>query len=229
MLIFQYSRVYTFFEFTYREKLVIKSGIIGALCKQALLRLVKFSPSPQDMIITELQISDDFGKQLQLIASRQIPFAVALALTRTAQDSQRNVRSHISENFTIRKKSGGFANSIAIRPATKQNLNAEVYTMARFAALQQTGGTRQPDGSGKLAVPLYNSLKEVKLNRGAKRLSDAFTMTLSGGKHVIARREGKNLRILYHLKSEAKVPKRFFMIESVMRTVGDRFEEHFEL
>lgn len=104
------------------------------------------------MIITELQINDTVEQQLHLVASRQIPFAAAASLTAVAKIAQAEVRNHINETFTIRRKSGGFASSIAVKPATKQSLTAEVYTMARFAALQQVGGLRQPQGSN-LTIP----------------------------------------------------------------------------
>lgn len=181
------------------------------------------------MVITELQISENLGKQLQLIASRDIPFAVAKALTLTAKAAQSVVREHINDTFTIRKKSGGFASSIAVKPATKQSLTAEVYTMARFAALQQLGGIRLPTKGGDLAIPRYNNLGEVKQNRGARKLSDAFILPLSNGKQAIAQRQGKNLRILYFLKSQARIEKRFEMVEMTIQTVKNDFEKLFNL
>ena len=61
------------------------------------------------MIITELQINDTVEQQLHLVASRQIPFAAAASLTAVAKIAQAEVRNHINETFTIRRKSGGFA------------------------------------------------------------------------------------------------------------------------
>ncbi len=65
-------------------------------------------------MITELQINDAAERQLYLIASRQIPFAVAASLTAVAKIAQAEVRDHINETFTIRRKSGGFASSLAV-------------------------------------------------------------------------------------------------------------------
>ena len=54
------------------------------------------------MIITELQINDAAERQLHLIASRQIPFAVAASLTAVAKIAQAEVRDHINETFILR-------------------------------------------------------------------------------------------------------------------------------
>ena len=171
------------------------------------------------MIITELQINDAAERQLHLIASRQIPFAVAASLTAVAKIAQAEVRD---QTFTIRRKSGGFASSIAVKPATKQNQTAEVYTMARFAALQQVGGLRQPQGSN-LAIPSYQNLSEVKVRRSVRSIADAFEMKLQDGQTALVRRKGKGLQFLYFLRKQADVPKRFKMIEIVTETAKREF------
>lgn len=177
------------------------------------------------MIITELQINDTVEQQLHLVASRQIPFAVAASLTAVTKIAQAEVRDHINETFAIRRKSGGFASSIAIKPATKQSLTAEVYTMARFAALQQIGGLRQPQGSN-LAIPSYQNLSEVKMRRSARSIVDAFEMKLQDSQKALVRRQGKSLQLLYFLRKQADVPKRFKMIEIVTETVRREFERN---
>lgn len=176
------------------------------------------------MIITELQINDTVEQQLHLVASRQIPFAAAASLTAVAKIAQAEVRNHINETFTIRRKSGGFASSIAVKPATKQSLTAEVYTMARFAALQQVGGLRQPQPQGSnLTIPSYQNLSEIKVRRSARSIADAFEMKLHNGQMALVRRKGKGLQFLYFLRKQADVPKRFRMIEIVTETAKREF------
>lgn len=177
------------------------------------------------MIVTELQINDTVEQQLHLVASRQIPFAAAASLTAVAKTAQADVRAHINETFTIRRKGGGFASSIAVKPATKQSLTAEVYTMARFAALQQVGGLRQPQGN-MLAVPSYSEISQVRAHRPARQIADAFEIMLSNGRPTLVRRKGKGLQFLYFLKKQAEVPKRFRMIEIVLETVRREFERN---
>ena len=163
------------------------------------------------MVIISLQIKSNAGDELANIAKKQIPFAVAKTLTNVAQKSQDEVRKSIKEKFFIRKKSGGFESSIRIKPATKSNLTAEVYTMAAFAALQQTGGTKKAK-DGRLAIPSYQSINQVKKRSDSNSPSsylagDAFKMKTKSGQGVIAQRKGKELKILYFLHKSADINK----------------------
>lgn len=174
------------------------------------------------MAIINLKFDDLATKSLDNIAKNQIPFLVAKTLTNTAQKAQEEVRSHVRESFFIRKKSGGFESSIRIKPANKKNLTSEVYTMAAFAALQQTGGVKKAK-NGRLAIPNYQAISEVK-RRSAKNspsiylAGDAFKMRTKSGQEVIAKRDGKNLKILYFLKKRADVNKKLDMIETTIAT-----------
>ena len=180
------------------------------------------------MAIISLQIKSNASDELASIAKKQIPFAVAKTLTNIAQKSQDEVRKNIREKFFIRKKSGGFESSIRIKPATKTNLTAEVYTMAAFAALQQTGGIKKAK-DGRLAIPSYQSINQVKKRSDSNSPStylagDAFKMKTKSGQEVIAQRKGKELKILYFLHKSADIDKRFDMIEITTKTVKDRFD-----
>ena len=76
--------------------------------------------NPPHMIITELQINDAAKRQLHLIASRQIPFAVATSLTAVAKIAQAEVRDHINEtDLQLYSKSAGCGSH---REATWQSL-----------------------------------------------------------------------------------------------------------
>ena len=94
--------------------------------------------------------------------------------------------------------------------------------MARFAALQQVGGLRQPQGSN-LAIPSYQNLSEVKLRRSVRSIADAFEIKLQDGQTALVRRKGKGLQFLYFLRKQADVPKRFKMIEIVLETAKREF------
>ncbi|MBF0171465.1 MAG: hypothetical protein HQK87_10345, partial [Nitrospinae bacterium] len=69
---------------------------------------------------------------------KQLRFAAAQALTRTAQDAQEEVKRQLPERFTIR--TGWLARGIRIRPASRNNLKASVLVKDAFMALQETGG-----------------------------------------------------------------------------------------
>ena len=179
------------------------------------------------MAIISLHLEDQATKSLSQIASRQIPFIAAKSLTNVAQKSQAEVKKHIRDEFHIRKKSGGFESSIRIKPANKKNLTSEVYTMAAFASLQQTGGKKKAR-DGRLAIPIYNNIKDVKRKTtknspSAYLAGDAFKMRTKSGKEVIAQRKRGELKILYFLRKEADVEKRFDMVEVIEKTVRDEF------
>ena len=179
------------------------------------------------MAIISLHLEDQATKSLSQIASRQIPFIAAKSLTNVAQKSQAEVKKHIRDEFHIRKKSGGFESSIRIKPANKKNLTSEVYTMAAFASLQQTGGKKKAR-DGRLAIPIYNNIKDVKRKTAKNSPSaylagDAFKMRTKSGKEVIAQRKRGSLKILYFLRKEADVEKRFDMVEVTTKAVNDSF------
>ena len=179
------------------------------------------------MSVINLHIEDNASNAL-IQAGKQIPFALALSLTRTAQLAQQNVRKQITETFTLRRKSRGFLNAIRIKAATKKNLTAEVYTTARFASLQQLGGLKQSH-HGQLAIPVYADISQVK-RRTAKTspagvlANGGFITRLQSGQQVIAKRDKtRGFQILYALKQKAAVPKRLQMIEATQQTVAARF------
>ena len=179
------------------------------------------------MAIVNLHLEDQATKRLSQIASKQIPFIVAKSLTNVAQKSQAEVKKHIRDEFHIRKKSGGFESSIRIKPANKKNLTSQIYTMAAFASLQQTGGKKKAR-DGRLAIPIYNNIKDVKRRTtknspSAYLAGDAFKMRTKSGKEVIAQRKRGGLKILYFLRKEADVEKRFDMVEVTTKAVNDSF------
>ncbi len=188
--------------------------------------------SLEKMAIISLQIKSKASDELAAIAKRQIPFAVAKTLTQIAGQSQQEVRKSIKEKFFIRKKSGGFESSIRIKPATKTKLTAEVYTMAAFAALQQTGGIKQAK-DGRLAIPSYQAISQVKKRSDSNSPSsylagDAFKIKTKSGAEAIAQRKGKEFKILYFLRKSAQVDKKLDMIEITKSTVKDEFEMMFK-
>ena len=179
------------------------------------------------MAIISLHLENHATKALSQIASRQMPFIVAKSLTNVAQKSQAEVKKHIRDEFHIRKKSGGFESSIRIKPANKKNLTSQVYTMAAFASLQQTGGKKKAR-NGRLAIPIYDNIKDVKRKTAKNSPSaylagDAFKMRTKSGKEVIAQRKRGGLKILYFLRKEADIEKRFNMIEVTTKAVNDSF------
>lgn len=91
----------------------------------------------------------------------QMPFATALALTRTAQEAQSSLKAHLSDHFTVR--SGWVAGSIRYRPAKKgPSPVAYVGSVYEPMADQVEGGKKEGKGGGDVAVPLW-----ARRNKGA--------------------------------------------------------------
>ena len=104
--------------------------------------------------------------------------------------------------------------------------------MAAFAALQQTGGTKKAK-DGRLAIPSYQAINQVKKRSDSNSPStylagDAFKIKTKSGNEVIARREGKELKVLYFLRKDAQVNKKLDMIETTIKTVKDGFDAQFK-
>ena len=172
-------------------------------------------------------MQNNLSGDLARIAKKQIPFATAKSVTQIAKKSQEEVRKHIREEFHIRKKRGGFESSIRIKPATKKNLAAQIYTMASFASLQQTGGKKKAR-DGRLAIPIYQNVRDVKRKTVKNSPSgylagDAFKIKTVSGQEAIAQRKRGSLKILYFLRKEADIDKRFNMIEVTEQKVRDEF------
>jgi len=92
---------------------------------------------------------------------RNVRFAAAVALTRTAQDMQAEVRRELRASFTLRNDFTSKA--VVIQPATRDSLSAAVLVGTRTEAfrrirdalrLQVTGGSKSPTQGRSIAVPL---------------------------------------------------------------------------
>jgi CRISPR/Cas system-associated exonuclease Cas4 (RecB family) len=161
------------------------------------------------MAIINLKLNGADANKLLLLCEQDVRFVAAKTLTQTAQIAQTEIKKHLHETFVLRKPN--FEKSIKIRPANKQDMTATIYTMAGFAALQQTGG-KQTAISGRLAVPKYDSLSEIKAGRKSNPAGSFLVQTKSGAR-FIATRNGTEMRVLYYLKSLAYMPKRLNMVE----------------
>jgi hypothetical protein len=79
----------------------------------------------------------DMARWLTAVERRQLPFATALALTRTAQDVLEISRQEMERVFD--RPTPYTLNSIAMRPASKSRLSAEVF-FREFAGKGVAGG-----------------------------------------------------------------------------------------
>lgn len=180
-------------------------------------------------------------RQLDLFAADQMPFATALALTKTAQAARDQVRQELPERFTIRRP--WVPRGVTIDPATKADLTAEVGSMDEFMIRQEEGGTKRPKRK-MLAVPT-DQLQRTKTgaiskaNRPGKVLKQkkAFIITATSqakrarpGTVMIARRKSKQrypIEVLYSLTPRAEVPPRWEFENTVRGVVDEQLGPQF--
>lgn len=198
----------------------------------------------------------EFERGVRDIDKRQIPFATALALTRTAQGGQGQVKRLLPRlldrptRFTER--------GVAIQRATKRNLVAAVFfkdIQAEYMHWQVDGGTRYP---ARRAIPVpvgvrlnkYGNMPRRKIAQLLAR-SDTFTGTVKGiagiwqrGKRGKRRRGGTgtkgntqnrvgnvrvgSVKLLVAFEPQARYRKRFPFYRIVERHVQRSFDHEFE-
>jgi len=199
------------------------------------------SSKPPSLPRLELSVKDDvdeFVKRLNNIQRKQIPFATAISLTKTAQAGQKNVQGVIPHHFKVTKRwwLKQQPTGIKIIPATKFRLVATVYTNAHFAELQEEGGTKRPFKSGKIAIPSVN-VKTRKLRksggaRDATGRNKVFFTKLKSGKSAIFRRKGKKrgtAELMYTLDTKAQVKRRFGFKKVLRKSVQKNFKRIFAM
>jgi hypothetical protein len=142
----------------------------------------------------------------------QIPFALALALNRSADVTRNLLIKHTWPGHVVQRNASFIAASLTTKDARadKRSLSVEIYDKLDRGNLQKQakGGTRTPKGGGHLAVPLSTIKRTshgVPSNLRPKNLATkAFKI-----RDMLYVRDGKGrLRLLYSLKSSTKIPKR---------------------
>lgn len=109
-------------------------------------------------IMVQISVANDFNRlesAIQDLRLKHLPFATARALTDVAVAARQSV---VQAMPTIFDRPTPFTvGGIKLVPATKSSLAAEIFVMdrqARYLLLEETGGIRTPDMSGKPGVAL---------------------------------------------------------------------------
>jgi len=136
---------------------------------------------------------------------KNINFAVAVALTKTAKTIQGQVVKNLKEKFVLRNT--WTARGIRIKPATKTDLESEVYSLDWYIDEHDQGGTRKPTevkekifwvvavkhqtiiNSNKVIPKKYRPSNILRQNINGNR---PFKNKLKSGAQIIAVRETKN-------------------------------------
>ncbi|ABK44561.1 conserved hypothetical protein [Magnetococcus marinus MC-1] len=168
--------------------------------------------------------------------AKQVRYATAVALTRTAQDAQAEVRRRLPERFTIR--TGWVAKGIRIKPAKKSDLQASVRVLDPFMALQETGGAKRSQSGDSLAIPYGARPNPKSVTRPGKfpgallKKPNHFIAPLHDdpSTHAVWRRggrKGRKLKMMYRFVNRVEIKPRFGFMDTVKSVVESRFQKNF--
>lgn len=191
-----------------------------------------------------LTIDTDLGdlvKFLQAYSSRQVPFAMSLALTNTAQDAQLEVRRGLRSRFVLRNSF--VEKGILYRKATKANLEAGVFSRDDFMILQEKGGAKEPKSGSSVAVPIEARTAKRGVVPSGKRprallsTPGVFRARIGGVDGLwqrLKRRSkarkaaGHSLKLLFVFKPSVPIAPRFEFANTVRRVVKERIGRQLE-
>ena len=124
---------------------------------------------------------------------RQVKFAAARSLTKTAKQGQSASVKSIERTFTTRNKwyLPGSPLGVKVTPATKDKLESSVRSAADFLAPHETGGVKTPEGNF-IAIPTSNVRRNKRqiIPRALRprKLKGGFVVVLGQGTSKSTRR-----------------------------------------
>jgi hypothetical protein len=168
---------------------------------------------------------------------KQVRFAAALALTRTAKEVQRAEIAHIRDVFTVRgswlREGGRFG--VGVVPATKDTLEAVVESRAPWLEDHEAGTTRAPKGSHfAIAQPDVRRTRTQLISRAQRprALKKAFRIETKRGVPLLLQRIGRGarsaVRVMYQLTGRAKIERRMKFEEVGKAAAGRTWKRAFD-
>jgi len=163
---------------------------------------------------------------------KQIPFAMAKALTDTARDVQQEVTRQLPEIFD--RPTPFTMRAIGFSRATKQSLTSTVFVkdiQAAYLKLEVLGGTRTP-AKRALVLPTdlptnqYGNIPRGQIKRLLAR-RDVFSGKVRGIAGIWQRTAARGLILLVAYEPKATYPKRFPFYDIGKRVVMQRIEPNF--
>lgn len=179
---------------------------------------------------------EDTSQWLEAQAKGELKFGIVKGLTDCANGARDEVVRGLPGKFSLRtawwkpRTRYGFN----VDKATKQNMQATIFTRAGWMEMQEEGGTKLPHKK-HIAIPT-NEVRRTKkelIRKGEKPRSlgnKAFKITTRQGDVLLANRTGKGkrsvLRILYNLVKRAKVEPRLHLFDTVREYVNTKGIRH---
>ncbi len=185
------------------------------------------------------------------LAQRQVPFAMAMALTALAQDGRAAAIASLPQRLD--RPTPFTMQAVGIAPATKASLQSVVFVkdrQATYLAMQETGGTRTPAPGAPINLPVgqrpnqYGNIPKGAIRR-AKARDDTFVANGQGTTAHLppglykraakgrrrkaakgsAGKAGGGLQLLVAFERQAKYTPRLGFVETVRAEVDRRTAE----
>lgn len=185
---------------------------------------------------------------------KQVKFAATVALNNTAFKARENLIKEYKESFVVRNTN--LPKAVAVKKATKENLQAEVSFPKDWMYINTKGGKKEPEHSKVLMVPIKNGgLKDYRTQSGKIKQSQKpgnllkyadshplktkahvatphpFVMQNKKGQTMIAVRDKanrKDLKFLYVGVPTADVKKRWDFEKIVQDTAAKELPKMFD-
>ena len=166
---------------------------------------------------------------------RQLPFATAVAQTKTIRDAQRAIQGSAFSRFKLRRKTFP-RHAIQMERANKSdfpNSKATVYVRPKYPMLelQEKGGTKRGKGGHRIAVPtrivrMKGSGGPVALQRpksiGARKGAEEIEGQL------VHRTKRRRIGIFYTLTDSAKIRPKFRFEATGRKVIARVWAGHFK-
>lgn len=146
-------------------------------------------------------------------ARDQVPFALALALNKAAENTRELLIREWPSHVKVRQ-AGFLRYALRRNFATKNNLRVEIYdqTQRPFLKRLDGGGVHQARG-GNLAIPVEANVKigahGVRKSQLPRNLPNAVLLNTKSGPAIyqrVGRGKNKKLKLMYVLKPSVPVP-----------------------
>ena len=176
-------------------------------------------------------------KKLDNLEKKQLPFAMAKALTDTANDARDHyVDNILGQKYTLRGKwyKARTRFGFNVKKATKHDLTAVVYTRADWMRLHEKGGIKKPQ-STHLAIPtelIRRSKKTGKISKAMRpkqvmASGKGFIANKGGQKMIMRRRTKKIVEPIYLLERQARIKPTMDFKRSITSVVRRKFPWQF--
>ena len=159
---------------------------------------------------------------------KQLRYATAMTLTRSADHAQDTILSRTRDVFTIRKNwlTPGYKFGVNRKAAAKDDLTAEVYSRAPWMLRHEEGGLKLPKGE-HIAVP-QEGVKRTKkdlvpASQKPKALKRSFIIWKTKSGPMLFQRAGRGkastIKPMYAFEKSAHIEARWQFIKTGIATV----------